>query len=170
MKITISPVAPCEVGAIAALARLVWQDTYPGIITQEQIDFMLAQRYDATRLLEELATPGIWWDKIELDGHLAGFASSLLSATPGEIKLDKIYVDPARQRLGLGARLIALVTARALEHKCKTLILAVNKRNEHAIAAYRKAGFAIRDSVRVDIGNGFVMDDFIMAKPLDLPA
>jgi ribosomal protein S18 acetylase RimI-like enzyme len=49
---------------------------------------------------------------------------------------------------------------------CTTLILAVNKRNEKAIAAYRKQGFAVRDSVCVDIGNGFVMDDFIMAKPL----
>jgi ribosomal protein S18 acetylase RimI-like enzyme len=97
---------------------------------------------------------------------LAGFASSLLCASPGEIKLDKLYVDPACQRLGLGGRLIAQVSARALSNGGNTLILAVNKRNERAIAAYRKHGFAVREAVRVDIGNGFVMDDFIMAKSL----
>ena len=47
-----------------------------------------------------------------------------------------------------------------------TLILAVNKRNERAIAAYRKYGFVVRDAVRVDIGKDFVMDDFIMALSL----
>ena len=47
-----------------------------------------------------------------------------------------------------------------------TLIPAVNKQNAHAIAAYEKYGFAKREAVRVDIGNGFVMDDFIMARSL----
>ena len=151
---------------IAALARIVWQSTYPGIITQAQIDYMLEQRYNAPLLLEELNSPTIWWDKAMVDGEIAAFSSSLLSATPEEMKLDKIYVDPARQRLGLGGRLLARVSQRALAQGCNTLILAVNKRNERAIAAYRKYGFVVRDAVRVDIGKDFVMDDFIMALSL----
>ena len=127
-------------------------------ISQAQIDSMLAQRYRASHLLDELATPGIWWDKICLDGTLLGFASSLLTSGAGEMKLDKLYIDPTRQRLGLGARLIEHVSQRALEQGCATLILAVNKQNAAAIAAYRKYGFAVRESVCVDIGDGFVMD------------
>ena len=166
MIVQISPVETSDVEAIAALARVVWQDAYPGIITQAQIDFMLEQRYNAPHLLEELALPEIWWDKATVDGELAAFASTLPTETPGEMKLDKIYVDPARQRFGLGGRLIAHVTKRMLAHGCATLILAVNKRNERAIAAYKKHGFTVREAVRVDIGNGFVMDDFIMEKSL----
>ena len=166
MIVEISPVATTDVDAVAALARVVWQDAYPGIITQAQIDFMLEQRYNAPRLLQELATPDIWWDKATLDGQLAAFASTLPTATPGEMKLDKIYVDPARQRHGLGGRLIAHVSARLLARGGHTLILAVNKRNERALAAYRKHGFTLREAVRVDIGNDFVMDDFIMEKSL----
>jgi ribosomal protein S18 acetylase RimI-like enzyme len=166
MTLQISPVTDADIEAIAALARIVWQDAYPGIITQAQIDFMLEQRYNTRRLLAELAMPEVWWDKATLDGELAAFASSLLSATPGEMKLDKIYVDPARQRLGLGGRLIAHVAQRARAQGCNTLILAVNKRNECAIAAYRKHGFVVREAVCVDIGNDFVMDDFIMARLL----
>ena len=166
MRCEILPVRPQDAEAIAALARATWQNAYAGIITQAQIDYMLAQRYNAERLLEELATPGIWWDQACVDGQLAAFASTLRTDTPGEMKLDKLYVDPARQRLGLGGRLIGHVSARALAEGCDTLILAVNKRNEQAIAAYRKNGFVVRDSVRVDIGNGFAMDDFIMARAL----
>jgi ribosomal protein S18 acetylase RimI-like enzyme len=166
MIVEISPVTTVDVDAIAALARVVWQDAYPGIITQAQIDFMLEQRYNARRLREELTRPEIWWDKATVAGELAAFASTLPTAVPGEFKVDKIYVDPARQRLGLGGRLLAHVAERALAQGGETLILAVNKRNERAIAAYRKHGFSVREAVCVDIGNDFVMDDFIMQRSL----
>jgi ribosomal protein S18 acetylase RimI-like enzyme len=162
----ISPLQNTDVESVASLARIVWQDAYSGIITQAQIDFMLEQRYNLARLRDELTMDDIWWDKATVDGELAAFASTLLGSAPGELKLDKLYVDPARQRLGLGGQLLAHIVQRALAQGCQTLILAVNKRNERAIAAYKKHGFAVRDAVRVDIGNDFVMDDFIMARLL----
>ncbi|HOG03991.1 MAG TPA: GNAT family N-acetyltransferase, partial [Accumulibacter sp.] len=157
MDILITPVTPADVAPVTALARLVWQQTYPGIISGEQIDFMLEQRYNPQRLREELTMPSLWWDQARVEGQLAGFSSCLLTAAGREMKLDKLYVDPARQRLGIGARLIAQVARRAVQARCAALILAVNKRNERAIAAYRKHGFVVRESVCVDIGNGFVM-------------
>ena len=42
----------------------------------------------------------------------------------------------------------------------------MNKHNAGAIAAYRRLGFAMREEVVVDIGNGYVMDDYVMAKAL----
>jgi len=166
MSAEILPVTATDVEAIARLARVVWQATYPGIISQEQIDFMLAQRYDSVRLLAELRLDTVYWDKALVDGELAAFSSTVASTLANEWKLDKIYVDPARQRLGMGGLLIARAGEHALRRGGDTLILAVNKRNAHAIAAYRKHGFAVREAVRVDIGNGFLMDDFIMAKSL----
>jgi len=166
MLIRISPVTPADIEPLVTLARVIWQEAYADIIAQAQIDYMLEHRYHTPRLLAELDTSGIWWDKAVVDGRLAAFASTLLTDTPGEMKLDKLYVDPERQRLGLGGRLIDRLSERALVLGCTTLILAVNKRNERAIGAYRKHGFIEREAVRVDIGNGFVMDDFIMAKSL----
>ena len=34
LKVDIRPITPPDVPAIAALAREIWQATYPGIITQ----------------------------------------------------------------------------------------------------------------------------------------
>jgi len=47
-------------------------------------------------------------------------------------------------------------------------VLGVNRFNEKAIRAYRRNGFAIREELKTDIGGGFVMDDFIMEKGLEL--
>jgi len=170
MNVLISPVSVYDVDSVIALARQVWQRTYPEIISQEQIDYMLAQRYGRERLLAELETSRIWWDKATVDGRLAGFSSCIAVSGCREMKLDKLYVDPQRQRSGIGGRLIEEVERHAGAADCSTLILAVNKRNERAIAAYRRHGFVVRDSVCVDIGHGFVMDDFIMSRSLPVAA
>ncbi len=165
MDVSITAVTAADVTSVVALARHVWEQTYPGIISREQIEFMLKQRYDPHRVLEELSMPQLWWEQVRVDAQLAGFACSLITAR-GEMKIDKLYVDPQRQRSGLGRRLLEGIAHRAMATGCTQLVLAVNKRNEHAIAAYRKYGFRVREAVCVDIGGGFVMDDFIMAKPL----
>lgn len=134
-QVEIRPVTATEVEAIAQLARLIWNSHYPGIISQAQIDFMLGQRYNAPRLREELQRQDLWWDQAFVDGVRAGFASVQRSGLPGEIKLDKIYVHPELQRRGVGAALIDHVVARGRASGCTTLILAVNKRNDKAIAA-----------------------------------
>jgi len=166
MTPSIVAVSPADTPRIAALARIIWQDAYSGIITPAQIDYMLEQRYNPARLREELDAPGHWWDQAFIGDARAGFAACHLTAMPGEIKLDKLYVLPECQRQGIGAALIARAQEHGVAAGCTTLILAVNKRNERAIAAYRKHGFAIREAVCVDIGGGFVMDDFIMARSI----
>jgi len=54
------------------------------------------------------------------------------------------------------------VCERGFELGYRGVILAVNKRNASAIAAYRKYGFRIVDAIVKEIGGGFVMDDYIM--------
>jgi ribosomal protein S18 acetylase RimI-like enzyme len=70
------------------------------------------------------------------------------------------------QRKGYGGMLLERALAIARGHDCATLMLAVNKHNRNAIAAYNKYGFRIAESVVKDIGGGFVMDDYIMRKVL----
>ena len=106
---------------------------------------------------------------------MAGFASYFLTGVPGEMKLDKLYVHPRHQRRGYGGMMIARACAVARARGCGRLVLAVNKNNRAAIAAYLKHGFSVVTGVVKDIGGGFVMDDYIMemvlgpAHPSSLP-
>lgn len=83
---------------------------------------------------------------------------------PAELKLHKLYIHPDCQRQGLGPRLLHHVESVARTSGRIIVVLTVNKKNAKAIAAYRKHGFTIRESVVTDIGGGFVMDDYVMAK------
>ena len=160
----IAPAVPGDAEAISALAAEIWYAHYPGIITTAQIEYMLAQRYDPAVIRDELARGGLWWDVLRIDGTMAGFASYFLTGTAGEMKLDKLYVRQERQRQGCGGMMLARVLDVARSHACRSLVLAVNKNNRNAIAAYLKHGFIVADSVVKDIGGGFVMADYVMVR------
>lgn len=164
--VAILPMTPNDIDAVLALARTVWRAHYPGIISPAQIEYMLEQRYAPELLRSELERDDLWWDLLREDGVLRAFASCFLDQRPGEMKLDKLYVDPSAQRRGFGGMLIAHTAARARRLGCERLLLAVNKHNRSAIDAYHKHGFRIAQAVVKDIGQGFVMDDYIMV--LDL--
>ncbi|HMV01159.1 MAG TPA: GNAT family N-acetyltransferase [Rhodocyclaceae bacterium] len=160
----IRPVTYPDVPAISALAREIWQASYPGIITQEQIDFMLEQRYGNERLYDDLEDLHKWLDQAFYEGRRVGFA--FCEIHNGEFKLDKLYVHPEVQRQGVGGLLISHVSERARSLGYPCVILQVNKRNTKAISSYRKYGFEVRSSTVDDIGGGYVMDDYVMEKLL----
>jgi GNAT superfamily N-acetyltransferase len=151
--------------AISKLAGLIWREYYPSIITPEQIEYMLAAMYSLEKLRTELRD-GIRYERLLVGGELAGFASFGETEGAGEFKLHKLYLNPAKHGRGLGSLLLAHCEQEAQKLGARRLILNVNKRNAKAIAVYQKNGFRITDSVVLDIGNGFVMDDYVMAKPL----
>jgi ribosomal protein S18 acetylase RimI-like enzyme len=162
----IDPLEPRDIDELCRLARTVWLDHYPPIIGIAQTEYMLRQRYDPQVIRSELESATIWWDVLREDGVMQAFASSFRSDAPEALKLDKLYVNPARQRQGLGTRLLDHVCERARRLGCGKVVLAVNKRNHHAIAAYRKHGFDIAQALVKDIGGGFVMDDYVMEKQM----
>jgi len=163
----IEPLAAADVEGLAALARDIWYAHYSAIISAAQIEYMLGQRYHSDVVLAELRNDGMWWDKLMVVGGMAGFASYFLTGVPGEMKLDKLYVHPRHQRRGYGGMMIARAGEVAHSRGCSRLVLAVNKSNRSAIAAYLKHGFRIANAVTTDIGGGFVMDDYIMEKPVN---
>jgi len=155
-----------DLPAISELAGVIWRACYPGIITMEQIDYMLAKMYAPGVLRDEIRSQGIRYDCLFVVGKMAGFASYGPASEPGVTKLHKLYLLPELHGRGLGSRLLQHCELEVRAVGAHRLILSVNKRNAKAIAAYQRNGFVIAESVVTDIGGGFVMDDFIMAKEL----
>jgi GNAT superfamily N-acetyltransferase len=153
-----------EVEPLIRLAEQVWRAHYPGIISPEQIDYMLAQRYKAP-LVRQLMARGDLWLAARAGDELVGFAHGH-PLQEGDYKLDKLYVASDWQRHGIGGRLIEALAHHALEHGAARLLLRVNRQNHAAIQAYIKHGFQVATLIVEDIGNGFIMDDYVMTKEI----
>jgi len=163
-NIRIAPVTDSDIEPLIGLARDIWYRHYPDIISVEQIEYMLAQRYGAELIRAQIASGAAWWDKLELDAALVAFSACERGSKPDEMKLDKLYVGYGLRGQGLGSLLIRNAENRARAAGCTRLLLQVNKNNTSAIAAYRRNGFAVEREAKFDIGNGFYMDDYVMVK------
>ena len=155
-----------HVETIARLAGEIWRACYPEILSPAQIEYMLARMYSLDTLREEIRSGGIRYDMLRVGVNRAGFASYGPTDTEGVFKLHKLYVHPKWHGQGVGSALLRHCEQAAQGEGARRLILNVNKRNQRAIQAYERNGYRTVRAETNDIGGGFVMDDYVMAKDL----
>ena len=163
---SIIPAREDELPAVARLAEIVWRRHYPGIITERQIDYMLARGYALPVLKRYLEDAGSGLTLARSDDAAVGFAAHLLADDPRAMKLDKLYVLHEYQGQRVGRRLIDHVVAAARHAGCTKVVLNVNRKNASAITVYERCEFVVREWVDVPIGDGFMMEDYVMERKL----
>lgn len=162
----IVPIGADDLSTVASLADVVWREHYAAILDEAQIDYMLRRMYALSTLAEEFAR-GVAFDVMYEDARPIGFASYGPMPSSDAWQLHKLYLLAAHRGEGRGAAMIERSLARARDAGASRMELRVNKRNQLAMRAYERAGFVVRESVTVDIGEGFVMDDYVMEKAIE---
>lgn len=124
---------------------------------------MLGMMYSRPALEEQLKNNHHFFLAIK-DAKSIGFAS--FSHVEGIIyKLQKLYVLPALQRTGAGKELLNVVENVAKSMGGARLQLNVNRANP-AIDFYSHQGYGIIKAEDLDIGQGYMMNDYVMEKVL----
>ncbi len=153
-----------DVQLLGALAHQIWPKVYGYMISEEQINYMLTLIYSEDALVKQIQNGqrfAIYYDN---DVPL-GFTGFGMEPNEPVFKLHKLYLDPSLQGKGIGLLLLNYVIAKAKDAESNTLRLNVNKYNK-TLSFYKKYGFEIVEEVVVDIGGGFVMDDYVMERGL----
>jgi GNAT superfamily N-acetyltransferase len=144
-------------GVIADIAMTIWNESYRGIIAQEQIDYMLGNFQSAPAIERDIET-GYRYFIIYCDDERSGY----LAVLPEDdcLFLSKIYIFEKFRGKGVADTVIGFVKDLAKDKGC--IYLTVNRGNRRAISFYERSGFVITAQKKKDIGGGFVMDDHIM--------
>lgn len=159
--IVLRKAVPIDIPIISDLAEQIWPRTYSSYISEEQLRYMLDKMYNREVLSGQLADGHTFLIASE-QGNSLGFAGfSEIDKATKTYKLHKLYVLPDTHRKGLGSLLIKEVIRLASEDGGKFLQLNVN-RNNSAKDFYLKKGFKIKETVDIEIGNGFFMNDYVM--------
>jgi ribosomal protein S18 acetylase RimI-like enzyme len=146
---------------IDALARQIWPVAYKDILSAEQLQYMLDKFYSKEALSEQMKSNQVFYLAQDENGKNVGFVSYELNCAPHKTKIHKIYVLPETQGKGVGKLLFEKVKKLALEANQEAIYLNVNKYN-NAKDFYTKLGFSIVKDEVIDIGHGYVMDDYVM--------
>jgi len=159
--ITLRKAKEQDIEIIRDIAAATWPSTYLDIIGQAQIDYMLEKMYNKGELLKQFLEGHIFLIA-EDNQNQYGFAGySIINPEEKIYKLHKLYVLPSAHGKGVGKLLINEVFNQVKNAGASALQLNVNKHN-NAKDFYLKGGFAIKDSIKLDIGEGFYMDDYVM--------
>lgn len=143
------------------LAFNIWNQHYIPIIGQAQVKYML-EKFQSPQAISEQIHRGTEYFLIHHNHKPVGYMALVPEPSEKKLMLSKIYVDTDFRGLHLGVKLLNFAKTIAQNKKYNTLWLTVNKNNQNAISWYQKNGFSIKDSLVIDIGNGFVMDDYLM--------
>ena len=150
-------------GLLAELADTIWREHYTKIIGASQVAYMLT-KFQSAEAIESQVRSGMQYYLIFYNDHPAGYLA--FEKKFDELFLSKFYVEKSFRGKGIGKAAMGLVEGEARHMSCSRISLTVNKHNTGAINAYEKLGFHNLGGVVQDIGQGYVMDDFLLIKTL----
>lgn len=162
--ITITEATLNDIKLIQEIAHTTWPITYGAILSKEQLDYMLDLIYSDEALTNQYNKKEQLFYLISEDSTNLGFIG-IEHQYKGEAitKIHKIYLMPETQGKGIGKKVVDEIEKLALENNSKALLLNVNRFNT-ALGFYKKIGFEVAEEVNIEIGNGYLMEDYVMEK------
>lgn len=146
---------------IQDLAHRIWPEAYGEILSKDQLSYMLDWLYDVEMLREKCNTGHLYFIIKEY-----GIAKGYLAVEPnypdaGHLRIHNLYVLPQNQGSGFGRALVNQAIDVAFDLDLHTLHLNVNRFNK-AIEFYKHLGFEVIGEEDIDIGQGYLMEDYVM--------
>jgi len=171
-RLNFAPVLhPEQLAAVAALAHEIWYEYYVPLIGRPQVDYMV-EKFQNVPAMQSQIERGYEYFLVQRQlesGKWSDIGYCAIEEQPGKVMfLSKFYLHHAARGSGTGRRCMEFIEGLARRRGLSLLWLTVNKGNP-AVQAYQRLGFRIAAELVMDIGGGFVMDDYRMEKALDVP-
>jgi ribosomal protein S18 acetylase RimI-like enzyme len=164
--ITISEATIHDFETIRKIAYDTWPVVYGEIVSKDQLDYMLEKMYSDATLTDNLIHKGHFFILAKEGPACLGFASyEHHYLGQNTTRLHKLYLNIDSQGKGIGKMLIDKISALAKENQCNAISLNVNKFNK-AFGFYIKMGFEVIAQEDLEIGYGYLMEDYKMEKKL----
>ncbi len=146
------------------LANSIWHEHYTPIIGSRQVTYMMDKFQKAEFMLQQSSLEQFQYYMVKLDDAPVGYMAYQI--VKHKLFLSKLYLKKDSRGKGFSRSMLEFLDTKAKLAEANTVSLTVNKFNTGSIAAYQAMGFVIKEAVVIDIGAGFIMDDFRMEKKL----
>ncbi len=165
-EVKVLPVtSPTRKMAVVSLAQIIWNEHFPKIISQEQINYMV-EKYQSMPAIDKAITDDHYQYFLLILGDTPIGYMGVVPEEDDALLLSKLYLMKPFRGQGKSNILFDKAESVAKEMGKKKLRLYVNKRNYIPLRVYLRRGFCIIEEKKTDIGSGFICDDFMMEKEL----
>lgn len=166
MEVTFVPVSTeQDQEKLATLAAEIWNEYWPALIGQDQTDYMVENFQSLAAIKRDMAENAYeYWFVVDENGKTVGYTGGHEEPETSRYFISKIYLLAEERGKHYASKVIAFYGALCRKRDLHSMYLTVNKHNDLGIRAYLGKGFVTIESVETDIGNGFIMDDYVMEK------
>lgn len=153
-----------DIGAIRDMAEIVFRHTYREILSADQTDYMMDMMYSVQSLTRQMTEENNVFLLEDGKGYVSYRFDRMTEEGNDVFHLEKLYVLPEFQGEGLGRELFDAVIAEvsSISRGPCRIELNVNRSNG-AVTFYERMGMHKESSGDFPIGNGYYMNDYIMA-------
>jgi Acetyltransferases, including N-acetylases of ribosomal proteins len=160
MNIKIIPATTdVQIQDVATLALTIWNEHFVSIIGQEQVDYMVA-KFQSYPALKEQVQNDYEYFLFELDNTFLGYMG--IRKEKDALFLSKLYLLQDARGKGIARKALHFLKELCHIYKLHRIWLTCNKYNEHTLTVYKHLGFQIIATQESDIGEGYIMDDYIL--------
>lgn len=150
-----------DIKGTVALAAIIWKEHFTPLIGAAQVEYML-DKFQSEKAIKQQIENGYLYFALTLGEKQIGYTGLRLDTDC--LFLSKLYIQKEYRGKGFSRLMIAEAEKIAKQNGKPIIRLTCNRHNAGSLAVYKKAGFQIVREEKTDIGNGFVMDDYIFEK------
>lgn len=152
-----------EIDKVVVLADNIWNEHYASLISKDQIDYML-EKFQSTDAISKAINEGAldYYLVCENDVPIGYIGINIAN---NKLFLSKFYLLSSSRGKGYGRDTMNFIVKTANENKANSIWLTCNKNNK-SLKQYSSLGFKVINSQESDIGNGYVMDDYVLEKTI----
>jgi len=148
-----------DAGDLSKMAWDIWMDYYPSVVRGDNIEYIL-NKFQSEEAIRQQMLDGCIYSYIMDGGVKAGYFCVIPQGD--SLYISKFYVAKDHRGKGLGSRAMDEILEMGMKMRAKKAYLTVNKYNAASIDIYKHRGFIITGGDKIDIGDGFYMDDYQM--------
>ncbi|MCI7179228.1 MAG: GNAT family N-acetyltransferase [Schaedlerella sp.] len=148
-----------QISKVAALAEVIWHQHFTPIIGREQVIYMV-EKFQSEAALEQQIANGYEYYQLFDGDEFCGYCG--IHPENGKLFLSKLYIKKEARGRHIASHAMNFLKDICRERGISAIWLTCNKHNNNTLAIYDHLGFKIIDTQVADIGNGFVMDDYIL--------
>ena len=152
---------------LAKIANEVWHQHFITILSLEQIDYMVDKFQSEPAMTKQIKKDGYEYYFLVEKGKNIGYTG--FRKDGDKLFLSKLYILKEYRGKGYASQSFAFLENLCKEQGLTAIWLTVNRYNDNTIAVYKRKGFEVIRTQIADIGNGYVMDDYIMEKKVGNP-
>ena len=150
---------PAQIQRMSRLATTIVKDYFDPLIGAAQNDYMIARFQTPDAIAAQLADGYVYFFAADDAGTPLGFLAYRIE--PARLYLSKFYLHKHHRGKGYAHAMRDFVIQAAVNAGLSHIELNVYKHNDATLAAYEALGFTRLRAEANDIGNGFVMDDYV---------